>query len=310
MKYARGSGFTFLIGEGPQMRRVLSRGVVGATLAAITLLAVSACSSVPGITSQWSAMTEPRGWEPKAGACFTEFFVQAHRATYKPIECTTEHRYETIAIGQFSGNAASLTSPPGAGSPELKAAWADCDAKTTEFLGGEWRNGKIWVGVSTPSSGNWTGGARWYRCEIGARASLYEGTTSRSKTLKGEFAGESALKYGCFQQEEKEEAVEKACTEPHNAEYTGFVKVSYTYDELKDHHEEFFRKCWSNIAQYAGVPDDGNVKYRTGVYIGPPTRADWEAGDTTIRCYMWLGKEKKTRSIKGAGNGGLPIHYA
>jgi hypothetical protein len=78
-------------------------------------------------------MAEPTGWEPKAGACFAEFFVQAHRATYTPIECTQDHRYETVLVGQFTGDAAKLDTPPRAGSPEMKAAWADCDAKTTEF---------------------------------------------------------------------------------------------------------------------------------------------------------------------------------
>jgi hypothetical protein len=296
------------------MHRLIGRGIVGALLTGITLLAASACALPPGtdgdLTNQWPALAEPTGWEPKAGPCFTEFFVQSHRATYDPIECTKDHRYETVHVGQFTGDAARLDSPPKAGSPELKAAWAECDAKTTEFLGGEWRDGKIWIGVSTPSTGNWSGGARWYRCEVAAREDLWEGAVSGSKSLKGEFAGDSQLKYGCYQHDRGQEEVAKACTEAHNSEYTGFVKVNYAWDDLKNHDDEFFSKCRSNIARYAGVPDDGNVKFRTGVSIKWPELADWEAGDTTIRCYMWLGSEKKTRSIKGAGGGGLPIHYA
>jgi Septum formation len=297
------------------MRRVISRGIVGTLLTGVTVLALAACSLPPGtdgdLTNQWPAMAAPTGWEPKTGACSTEFFVQAHRATYDPIECTKDHRYETVFVGQFTGDAAALSSPPGAGKPEMAAAWADCDAKATEFLGGEWRDAKIWIGVSTPSAGNWAGGARWYRCEVGAREELREGVVSMAKSLKGEFAGASALRYGCYQHEKESfERVEKACTEPHNAEYTGFVKVSYAYTDLKNHADEFFGKCRSSIARYAGVPDDGNVKYRTGVSIDFPAQADWEAGDSNVRCFMWLGSEKKTRSIKGVGTGGLPIHYA
>lgn len=255
-------------------------------------------------------MAEPTGWEPAAGACFAEFNVQAHRATYNPIDCAKDHRYETVLIGQFTGDAAKLDAPPRAGSPEMKAAWADCDAKTTSFLGGEWRNGKIWIGISIPSNGNWDGGARWYQCQVAAREDLWESAVNSSKSLKGEFASDSTLKYGCYQHDKDADEIAKACNEAHNAEYTGFIKVDYAWDDLKNHDDEFFKKCWSNIAQYAGVPDDSNIKYRTGVSIKWPERADWEAGDTTIRCYMWLGSEKKTRSIKGAGNGGLPIHYA
>ncbi len=293
------------------MRRVFSRGTVSAVLAGVVLLAISACSKAPGITSQWSAMGEPTGWEPKASVCQSEFFVQAFRATYKPIDCTQDHRYETVIVGQFTGDAANLSTPPTAGSPEMKAAWADCDAKTTAFLGGEWRNGKIWIGISVPSNGNWSGGARWYQCQVAAREDLWDGTVSSTKSLKGEFAGDSPLKYGCYQHDkDAQDDTPKACNEAHNTEYAGFVTVSYAWDDLKNHDTEFFGKCRSAIAKYAGVPDDGMMKYRTGVSIKWPERADWEAGDTSIRCYMWLGTEKKTRSIKGAGTGGLPIHYA
>jgi hypothetical protein len=285
--------------------------MVGSALAGFALLAVSACASVPGITSSWSAMAEPTGWQPTAGACSAEFFAQAYRATYSPIDCTTDHRYETVFVGQFTGAAAQLSSPPVAASAEMKAAWADCDAKTTEFLGGEWRDGRIWIGVSTPSNGNWSGGARWYRCEAAARESLWEGAVSSTKSLKGEFGADSLLKYGCYHVEkESADFVDKACTEAHNAEYTGFFIVGYAWADLKNHSDEFLGKCRSIIAKYAGVPDDRNVKYRTGVWVERPTLVDYNAGDTTMRCYMWLGNENKTRSIKGAGNSGLPIHYA
>jgi hypothetical protein len=295
------------------MRRVFSRGVVGALLAGITLLAVSACSLPPGtdgdLTNQWPAMGAPSGWEPKSGVCSMDFAVQAYRATYNPLDCTQGHRYETIVVGQFTGNAANLSSPPAAGSPELKAAWAECDAKTTEFLGGEWRNGKIWISVSTPSPGNWTGGARWYRCEAGAREQIWGDVIYRSKSLKGELAGDSPLRIGCYQDGDNDR-VEKACTEPHNMEFSGTVKVSYEFADLKNHRDEFFQKCRSNIAVFVGVPDDGNMKYRTGVAIDWPGQADWTAGDNAVRCFMWLNKETKSKSVKGAGNSGLPIHYA
>jgi len=252
-------------GEGPQMRRVVSRTIVGAVLAGIAMLAVSACATAPGITSRWPAMSEPTGWEPKAGACFTEFLVQAHRAAYKPIDCGTEHRYETVAVELFSGAAAQLPSPPAANSPEMKAAWADCDAKTTEFLGGEWRNGKIWIGVSLPSNDNWSGGARWYTCQVAPLEDFWDHAISTTqKSLKGEFAGESTLKFGCYQQEKgSEPRVDKSCTEPHNSEYTGFVKVAYAYDDLKNHTDEFFSKCRSNIAQYA-VRNSSVTRYLCG----------------------------------------------
>src|SRR2546428_487435 len=107
------------------MRRLT--GFVGVLLIGATALAMSGCSLPPGtdgdLTNQWPMMAAPTGWEPEAGKCHSAFEVAATRSSYYPVDCTQLHSYETVAVVQFTGNAANLGAPPGAGSPEMKAAW-------------------------------------------------------------------------------------------------------------------------------------------------------------------------------------------
>jgi hypothetical protein len=62
------------------------------------------------------------------------------------------------------------------------------------------------------------------------------------------------------------------------------------------------------IAAYVGVPDNGDMKYRTGTYYWYPGEEDWENGDRSIRCHLWLSGKTLKRSLKGTGTGGLPIN--
>ncbi len=300
------------------MRAGIKRGITGIVLAASTLLAASACANAPGtdgnLVNEWSAMAAPEGWTPKAETCHKEFAVTTYRRSYSPVACATDHRYETVFLGEFAGDAAGLPSPPTApGSPELVAAYKECDAKTTAYVGAEWRSGRLWIGVSVPSQGAWEGGARWYRCEVTLKQDSYNpGPTTVSKSLKNEFGGASDLKYGCYSIPEDEAApwVAAACTAAHNAEFVAAIPVSFTYAELDTDAaaDSIHAKCRSAIAAYVGVPDNGDMKYRTGTYYRYPSENDWIAGDRNIRCHLWKGKKTLNRSLKGTGNAGLPIN--
>lgn len=292
------------------MRPGISRGIA---LACVTLLAVSACANPPGtdgdLTNQWPAIAAPAGWEPKVGTCHAEFATTLYRATYKPVDCAGDHRYETVHLGQFTGDALNPGTPPSADAAAMKAAWAECDAKTTEFLGGEWREGRFWFGVSVPSSGNWAGGARWFRCEVTALDGPWGSPISWTKSFKGELAGSSDLRFGCYQipKEDDKDWVAVACTTGHNAEFAGVVAVNEAWETLGTNPASIHQKCRSVIAKYVGVPDDGNMKYRTGSYYTYPSEQGWEAGDHGIKCHLWLNGKNLTRSLKGTGNSGLPI---
>jgi hypothetical protein len=298
------------------MRPAIKRGIAGMLLAGVTLLATSACANPPGtdgnLVNQWPAMAAPEGWTPKAETCHKEFAFLTYRRAYAPVTCTAEHRYETAHLGEFTGDAAKLPAPPSVGSAEMLASRKDCESKASAFLGGDWRLGRIWLGVSVPSPGAWEGGARWYRCEVSLKEDPYHpGSLSLSRSLKNDFGGQSELKYGCYSipEDEDKDWVAVACTAPHNAEFVGAVALEYTYAELDDDAVTtvIHAKCRSLIAAYVGVPDNGDMKYRTGSYYRYPGQSDWEDGDKNVGCHLWKSNTTINRSLKGAGNAGLPI---
>lgn len=280
-------------------------------LAAATLLVASGCARVD-LVNEWPALAEPTGWEPKAGACTDGGFAEvSYRTTYEPLDCNRSHGFETVFIGQFKGDAASLPKPPGAGSTAMTAAWNECDAKTTEFLGGPWRDGRIWFGVAVPSTGTWEGGARWFRCEVMASSDLYgESPQKRTASLKGAFAAASDLKFGCFVRPEDENAEWQTvdCGTKHNIEYVGSFQATGDRDGVKD-DDSYHIKCRSLIAAFAGVPDDGNMKYRVGTYLSWRNEQLWKSGDNWIRCHLWTSTRMLTGSVKGGGTKALPIQY-
>jgi Septum formation len=255
-------------------------------------------------------MAEPTGWEPQAGVCTISFDQTTYRSTYSTTNCAEPHKYETVHIGQFTGDSAALPKPPASGSTAIGAAWAECDAKTTEYLGGQWRDARIAIAVSVPSPGNWEGGARWFRCGIAPTRTQFGDHTSWPKSLKGELAQASPLKLACFQIAEQggEYWPELACTEPHNGEYAGSYPSNDTYEGVSDdnNRQAIHRKCLSVIAGYVGVPDDGNMRFRSGSGYWYPSEDDWAAGDRFVRCYLYLNK-KITQSLKGGGTKALPI---
>ena len=56
-----------------------------------------------------------------------------------------------------------------------------------------------------------------------------------------------------------------------------------------------------------GVPDDANLRFRSGVVVRPPGAGRWRVGDRGVRCYLWLSDRTVTASLKGAGPAGLPV---
>lgn len=289
------------------LRRILGAGV----LAGITLVASAACAKVD-LMDTWPAMAEPTGWMPEAGVCTDTYSETSPRGGYKPVECDQEHGYETVHIGTFTGNAAAAAKAPEPGSAELAAAWTECDAKTTDYVGAPWRDGNLWIAVSVPSPGGWEGGARWFRCEVATTGHRIGDLTKTDQSVNGVLTAETDLRRGCYQNPKDEDKpwVPVKCSEVHNTEYVGSFIATDTWEGLQANSAGAHQKCRSLIAGYVGVPDDGKMKYRTGSSYTFPSKQDWEAGDHGVRCHLWLGDKKLTSSLKGGGTKALPINYA
>jgi hypothetical protein len=294
------------------MRRF--RSLAAAVAGGVAAVLLAGCSLPPGVDGEiaddWPALAQAEPWQPRSGDCHAGTFVEAPLLSlYKPIPCTEGHTTETVHVGAFPER---LTPPP-PGSPERRRAYAECHAKATEFLGDDWRTGRIMLGLAVPSTNAWAGGARWFRCDLWE---IREGDSPsialRSASLKDALRGDRPLGYGCYVVTEKDDAIESTvatdCAKPHNAEFAGvFEAPDIAYPKTEDEFTTMaFNGCWGVIARFAGVPNDGDLPYRTGQFIEPYSPEAWEEGNRGVRCFLYLDRNV-TRSLKGAGPSGLPV---
>lgn len=294
----------------------LNRARLGVSYISVLLVA-SACASRPApppgtdgsLTNQWPGHSAPVQWEPEAGTCHASFELNLRRSAYEPIDCESQHRFESVHVGQFSGVAARRTAPPAVDSPELRAAWAACDAKTTAYLGGQWRDRQLWIGVSAPSQAGWQAGARWYLCQVGAAQWVGNPRIVFARSIRGGFATQDELEWGCGHQPDDGEYEVRHCDEPHNAEFAGSFPLDLSYAEAEARFGRndplFHRGCLKVIARFVGVASERHLPSRTASVYRIPGQEDWEAGDRAVRCHLWVGSRLVSRSLRGVGARGL-----
>lgn len=288
----------------------MRRWIAAVALAGATALLATGCTSLPAgvdanLSDDWQDPPAPKGWSPAANECQSSAFTETlYLTSYAPISCTQQHRTETVHVGTFDS---TVSGYPARGSAEFRAAYAACEAETTEFLGGHWQDGKLWIGVTLPSADAWTGGSRWYKCEVVQLDEMWGDAVGRSTSLKGALTSDATVRYGCQSYKSGSGFSTVACGSKHNAEFVGNYFGVTAYSKLKN-DDAMAAACRGVIAKYVGLANDGNMKYRTGVIWDYPSESEWNAGDHGVRCWLWLSKKTVSRSLKGTGNSGLPIN--
>jgi hypothetical protein len=234
-------------------------------------------------------------------------------SSFNPVDCAITHVVEAVHVGRFGGAAAERVTPPPQGSPEVRAAFAECDRKASEYVGGEWRSARLRLQVSLPSPRAWTGGSRWFRCDVSEVNNVEDGGAAASRTsgLRGALRSRSPLHLGCYLNFLDPVTSIRAmpavdCGEAHNSEFVGvWTAPDIPSPEKNGDWARFHAGCRTVIAKYVGVPADRNMRHRFGsrVILGE----EWDDGDRGVRCYLWLANRKVTKSLKGGGPGALPI---
>ncbi|GGK12132.1 hypothetical protein GCM10010124_00860 [Pilimelia terevasa] len=293
----------------------------GGGAAVALLLALAGCGSglpagVDGtLVDDWPALPTLTTFTPKAGTCHASFADSGPRDSYAPVPCTRPHRTETVQVGTFTGDAAGTAAPPTRSSPAHAAAYAVCDQAARAYLGRDFRYGRLWLGVTVPSSPAWAGGARWYRCELGQVANVedFGELVDRSESLEGALESPSPLDLTCYQVTATaagaiSRMAPMGCTAKHNSEFVGVfaAPASLAYPKSGDDWEKLHTRCRAVVAAYAKVPNDANLRYRTGTVAVPNTEDDWTSGNRGVRCYLYVNAGSFTRSLRGVGVKGLP----
>jgi hypothetical protein len=297
---------------------------LGITAALGVVLLVAGCANRGGVdgdlTNGWPAMAPATGFVPAAGTCHgADFNPVGPRGTYEEIDCLLQHRAETAYVGTYESPAADADEPPADGSAGARAAYQVCDDKTTEYVGGPWRTARLWIGVTHPSAAAWTGGSRWYRCEVLELSSVEDDGTlvQRTGSVQGALnAGSTTdLLLACYAVKQDDSGSISAmpavsCATKHNSEFVGVwtaKDLDYPTDDAA--WAKFHDGCRSLIATYVGVPDDDDLQYRAGVVSLPSNRDVWSLGDHSVRCYLWRDGAALTSSLRGKGDKAMPIQY-
>ena len=212
----------------------MRRTGVAAALAIVLTAILAGCGAPAGVdgdlTDGWSAMAAPTGFTPPAGACHASGFDEVGtRSAYEQVDCDQAHRTETVAVGAFTGDLATAAAPPASGSAGARAAYQDCDARAVAFVGADWRTARLWLGVVQPSPAAWTGGARWYRCDLVEVTSIEDDgdLVDRTGSLRSALTDRaSPLRLTCYGiQLDAAGSIDtmprRSCTAVHNAEFVG-----------------------------------------------------------------------------------------
>lgn len=291
-----------------KVRRPLRVMATALLLAAVAACTGPAAGGIDGdLTDGWDVPPSAVPFRPLVGQCHENLVEVAAMDDHRPVDCADLHVAETFFVGQ--GPDAPVA--PSGGSAAMHAAYADCSTRAADFLGGPWRAARIVVRVVWPSRAGWSGGSRWFRCDV-AQADL-DGSSDTSR--RGSLAGaltDAGLRLGCFNPKIKADAVRTmtavACSKAHAAEFAGlWTAPDIAYAEQIRDRDRSAAGCRTAIATFTGVPDDDNVQYRSGWISFNPTRTEWQQGERRVRCFLWFRGGELTRSLAGAGPSALPV---
>lgn len=301
------------------MRRTGTRLAAGAALLPLLL---AACGGGPpdgvdgDLTGDWGAFGQPVAFTPTAQVCHEEPYLPTVPAPdYQPVGCEEPHLTETVHVGVFSGKDTELEKPPPHSSSAVRRAYRECDQQVEEFLGANFRSARLWLGVAIPSKAGWQGGARWFRCDLVEVASLYGEPVERNASLAGALAeGSGGLGLRCFRAKTNDGEIEEmspiGCKKVHQVEFVGVWRApDGPYPDYADDsaEERVYDGCREVIAGYVDVPVDGNLVFRTGAIAHWMSEQDWQMGDRSFRCYLWLPGRDIKKSLAGAGTDALPV---
>jgi hypothetical protein len=285
-------------------------------LAGVTTMLLAGCAPARGadgdLTDDWPALRVPEPFSPATDTCLPRIIPVVQASTYETVDCARNHLAETIHVGTFTGPDALTETRPEPGAPALRTARAECDQRAREVLGGDWHTARLALNLALPSAPAWSGGARWFRCDLSETGSIDNTRpVNRTGSLRGALIGDSPLTHRCFDPkligDNLNYMAPVLCAEPHRAEFVGvYEERDMSWADFSKAAAQAHQRCMELIATFASVPNNSELPYRAGSIYYPPSQREWEEGDRGVRCFLWSDDRKLTRSMRGAGPEGLP----
>jgi hypothetical protein len=288
-------------------------------VALVTLvLAATACSRTVGdrrLVDEWAAMPEAKLVLPVAGECSRAGGVYSYEvvpaAPQKVASCAELHTLELIHLGVFTGADADRPTPPPKGSDAHRRAHAECVKAAVEFLGDDWKTGWLDLVYLPASDLHWTGGARYFRCDLVEVTGEQGVMLPRVGTARDGLRGDKPLAVRCVdavnvQGELIAEVGRADCTQPHDYELAGVVRLPEgPYPDERTLERVYNAACVATIGSFLGIRPDAPVAF--GYLQWEPSKDEWEVGDRGGTCYVGAyGSKKLKQSVRGWGNRPLP----
>jgi hypothetical protein len=286
----------------------------------VTILLLGGCGGTESLTDTWPPPPVPQRLDPVTGTChhiissvLAEMY--SYELMHQVSSCAREHKSEIVHVGQFTGEHANRTTPPPDGSPGIRLAYRQCAVAANDVLGGDWHAGWTYLRIFTPGAAAWTGGARWFRCDLVEVANDANVVRNRTGSMRDALTGDRPLAIGCATHTVREDGTfrsvtARSCADRHTAEFTGVVTMTppdLTRPDEEDLAEQVFDGCRQLSARYLGVPAE-----RFPRALGVVNWADekgWERGDQSFRCFVTV--LDTTRPIRPgatlAGLGAKPV---
>ncbi|MBB5871550.1 hypothetical protein F4553_004929 [Allocatelliglobosispora scoriae] len=289
-----------------------------AVLAALLMAALAGCSASPppgtdgDVGNEWAALPAAVAYLPKAGDCYrSSWLEQDARRDDNVVPCDSTHFAETAFVGEFTGAAARLTSPPSLSSKDPAAiaaqatAFAECDKQATAYLGRSWYSLDTYIDIALPTNSAWSAGVHWYRCDLGQYPfnSSSNSAASRSKSLKAEPATPVCVNM----KNDKWPIV--SCTAKHNTEFVGgfaFTPAQAPTAGTDASWAPIHSRCMKLVAGYIGVSLDRARSQWTDYAYSTYSKTHWDKGRRIMRCFVYIRNSSMTKSAKGTGGKGVP----
>jgi len=275
---------------------------------------MTGCTSLPpGVDGQladdWVELPAPSALRPQVGQCRANPPAeQMSPLTDRPVDCTQRHYVETVYVGQFTGEAAALPTPPlttknatGVNAKAQSEAFTACTAEATKYVGHSWFHPTIWLRITLPIDSSWQAGNRWYACDLVETDWNIGGKdVGRTASLKTEFP--DAI---CFDENESGNWRDVPCSQKHSREFVGgyILPAKVTKEPSTDTQWDVLHgRCWPMAAAYVGVTTS-RLKQLTGITSWWSHEQNmWSSGRRIGWCFLWTG-DKKSEYVTGSARG-------
>jgi hypothetical protein len=299
-------------------------GGLGAALVFVAAGLAGCASTPPGVdgdlTNGWATMPVAKVAVPVVGVCYPDRITDTWIGDFTTVPCTDTHQTETVFVGSYPTGG---TAPPTEGGQDQANAYGQCQKGATAYLGGDYHTGSLELLLLQPSSAAWTGGARWFRCDIVRFSDAHLDTIDRSAgSVKGGLSGSRPLAVTCKTATEdgkgsisSEELTD--CAKPHNAELAGlFTPPNLPWQDSETARDDIGSKgCEAVVAKYLGFTGTEVDNQYLGWEYSDFSQHQWSIGDRTIQCFALGFKGDSPNGARFVGSvkgikGGKPKSWA